>query len=137
MPGMELEDYEVVEEEQENNELTDQEGWVDVQTDPSEIPFEGNSGIKVDIATNSIPIDFFLLFWSDDVMQLIVDETNRYATTLLNNSNVTRNSRISHWKPLDIVELKHFLASVIFMGIIKMQSLRHYYRNDKYLMLHK
>ena len=52
----------------------------------------------------------------------------------MNNPNATRNSRISRWKPLNIEELKHFLANVIFMGIVKMPSLRHYYRKDNYEM---
>ena len=115
---MEEEDNEIVVGEQENNGRTDQdqhdvglpdeEGWEDVQIDPPEIPFISNSGIKVVIPSDASPIDLFSLFWNDNVMELIVNETNRYASTFMNNPNVTRNSKISRWKPLNILELNIF-----------------------------
>ena len=108
--------------------------WLDSEADPIEIPFEAIPGLKVDMPADARPVDYLLLFWSDEILEIIVNETNNYAASILNKSNVTRTSRISRWTPLDIPELKRFLANIIFMGIVRMPSLRDYYKNDMYNM---
>lgn len=67
---------------------------------------------------------------------MIVNETNRFVNTLLSHPNATQNSRIHCWKLLVKVELKDFLANVLFMGIVKMLSLKHYFSKStsKYYM---
>ena len=69
--------------------------WSDSEADSIYVPFEAIPGLKVDMPADARPVDYLLLFWSDEILEIIVKETNNYAASILNKSNVTRTSRIS------------------------------------------
>ena len=50
------------------------------------IPFTENFGLKVRMNSQD-PIDFFLLYWTDELFQFIVVETNRYADQYIMSRN--------------------------------------------------
>ncbi|EYC26340.1 hypothetical protein Y032_0010g1099 [Ancylostoma ceylanicum] len=79
--------------------------------------FNSNSGKAPNILSDcNHPIDFFFLFVNDDVLNLIVDETNRYG--------LTRNRA---WVPTDVLEMKRFFGLCLQMGIVKLPNLRDYW----------
>ncbi|GFX67677.1 piggyBac transposable element-derived protein 4 [Trichonephila clavipes] len=43
------------------------------------VPFRGNPGITVNIANNASVLNYFELFFDDQILRMIVQETNRYA----------------------------------------------------------
>jgi len=89
-------------------------------------------GINEDIVETMIdcsPYDFFALFFDDEVLKLIVLETNRYANDKRNSCNLSRNARIKKWKETDVKEIKTFFGLVIWMGLDKMPTIGHYWRN--------
>ena len=60
--------------------------------------FSGVAGICVPLPSNVSPLQCFELFFSDDIVQCIVVETNRYANKCLQvalNSGVGSNARIT------------------------------------------
>ena len=50
---------------------------------PTDIPFQGQSGLRCDLQDDAKPIDFFNLYFTDAVTQEIFDETNRFAHQFL------------------------------------------------------
>lgn len=76
-----------VEHECENNEEVEVSGetisWKQVPVDyePQEIQFTGDSGLTDPtlIDVNMLPLSIFLQFVTDDIIMLMVSETNRYA----------------------------------------------------------
>ncbi|GFW80914.1 piggyBac transposable element-derived protein 4 [Trichonephila clavipes] len=46
---------------------------------PPPVPFRGNPGITVNIANNASILNYFELFLDDQILRMIVQETNRYA----------------------------------------------------------
>ena len=56
------------------------------------------------------PIDVFSLFISDDIISLMVRETNRYACQVIAGQTVTRHSRLNSWKPTSSSEIKTFIG---------------------------
>ncbi|CAH1955745.1 unnamed protein product [Acanthoscelides obtectus] len=65
------------------------------------IRFDGSDG-------NVRPVDIFLSFINNEVLELMVQETNRYAQQFLNNRQLRRSSRLRRWKNTDISEMKRF-----------------------------
>uniref|UniRef100_A0A2S2Q1P2 Uncharacterized protein n=1 Tax=Sipha flava TaxID=143950 RepID=A0A2S2Q1P2_9HEMI len=57
--------------------------------------FIGNSGPLVILDEGSGPIDFFKLFLTDEIIQLMVIETNRNAQQILSFQRISRGSRFS------------------------------------------
>lgn len=91
-------------------------------------------GINEDIVetmTYCSPYDFFALFLDDEVMNLIVLETNRFGNSKKNAPNVARNARIKKWKETNVEEIKTFFGIIIWMGMDKKPTIGHYWRNSK------
>ena len=65
----------------------------------------------------------FCRFFTDEVWQLIVDETNRYASA---NSASTPHAR--PWSDVTIPEMKAFIGMLILMGIVELQCLEMYWQ---------
>ncbi|KAL4104076.1 hypothetical protein QTP88_019389 [Uroleucon formosanum] len=95
--------------------------------------FIGNYGPLVILDEVSEPIDFFKLFLTDEIIQLMVIETNRNAQQLLSSQKISRRSRFSSWEPVTKDDIEHFLGLLLWMGLVKMPSLSDYWnRAERY-----
>ena len=86
--------------------------------------FSGQGGCIQDM-TNKSPIDFFQLFLTDDILQMVVEQTNLFAEQFIDTHELARRSRVQQWgrSSHDIDELKRFLALVIIMGLVSYPSI--------------
>ncbi|XP_043496863.1 piggyBac transposable element-derived protein 1-like [Polistes fuscatus] len=71
-------------------------------------PFTGTSGINVKLPNTINPYEVFSLFVNEEVINLIVKETNRYAER-----------SVHHWKPTNPNEIKKFMGLIIWLDFIK------------------
>ncbi|KAJ8930606.1 hypothetical protein NQ314_016576 [Rhamnusium bicolor] len=53
--------------------------WHEYSGNHKTFPFIGNEGIQINLPANCTPLDVFKLFFSPDLIAIIVEETNRYA----------------------------------------------------------
>ena len=63
---------------------------------------------------------FFELFFGEDVIQMLVTETNRYATQCVEAAQGREDSpwsRVNQWKPVTAQDVKNFLALVLLMEL--------------------
>ncbi|KAI4455710.1 transposase is4 [Holotrichia oblita] len=68
------------------------------------------------------PIDYYQAFVDLSIIDLIVDQTNLYATQfVIENTNVTNNSRVHSWEPTTRTEILHFIGLLGYMGIALMK----------------
>lgn len=75
----------------------------------SEIP-----GIRCDsLSVDSLPVDFFKQFITDEVIELFVTETNRFAAQFLASASLTPHSRAHDWKSTDPTEMQKFLGMLL------------------------
>ncbi|KAJ8938258.1 hypothetical protein NQ314_011553 [Rhamnusium bicolor] len=77
------------------------------------------------------PIDFYQLFISDDIIELMVRETNKNAQTFLENNTVRRSSRYKEWKDTNVQEMKMFLGLRIWMRLVNMPSIESYWSDKR------
>ncbi|KAF5281757.1 hypothetical protein FQR65_LT14552 [Abscondita terminalis] len=95
--------------------------------------FQERSGVIADIPDNAKAIDIFFRFVSDDILDLIVRETNRNAQQTLNKRQHTRSSRLSSWVPTNTIEIKKFFGLLLWMGLVRHPTIESYWsRNSKY-----
>ena len=74
-------------------------------------------GLKVRIKENLYTLDFVNLYLTEQLYQLIVDETNRYANQFLrDNPEKVGNYYVGSWVPVDMPEMKKFLALPLLTG---------------------
>jgi hypothetical protein len=65
--------------------------WINLSSTyepPSDIPFTDISGINVmfGLSEQTQPIDILMVFMTNDIVNMMVDETNRYAAQVLDES---------------------------------------------------
>lgn len=64
----------------------------------------------------------------DNLFDIIVRETNRYAEEVFLSESTKEKSRITSWKTLDVAELKTFIGLVLHMGTIRINRLQDYWK---------
>lgn len=93
-------------------------------------------GINPDIIETmygSTPWEFLSLFLDNEVFNLIVTETNRYAAQLLS-TPLGPHSRLKDWKETNAAEMKKFLIIIMWMGLERLPKIQNYWAKKRYLL---
>lgn len=88
----------------------------------------GQKGLKV--ACGDSPMDYFTLFCTPNILEMIVVETNRYAHQKITGKVISRRSRMKRWKDTTTEEMKVFLALSMHMGHVQLPSIRQYWSRN-------
>lgn len=110
--------------------------WSEYESRHKTFTFSGKSGLQVDVPQSITPFEAFRLFIDDEVINVIVLETNRYAEQQLAAKGLKRESRMKKWTPTNSDEMKKFLGLLIWMGLVRLGSIPSYwstsdiYRNN-------
>ena len=95
--------------------------WTSV-TSPIHIqPFASHAGPNVPIPTT--PGRLFALFFTTQIVDIIVTETNRYAEQVMGCNTFAISSE----------EVRAYIGFCILMSIVRLPALRDYWRPNKYL----
>ena len=99
-------------------------------------PFSMESEILVNIPEDANELYFFALFLPYELLQNIVDETNRYAGSYIDSlkagDNLRPKSRFNLWpeEGIDLDVLKQFIALTFQFGLVKKENLKTYWSLD-------
>jgi len=121
---------------QESQVTFSQEGteWCSVSSNykPMDIPFTANTGIlgSINLTSESQPIDFFEQFLNEDVVNCIVEETNKYAEQFMSSHSLSKRSRANSWCPVNNDEMKKFIGLIFSMGLVKKPKIEDYWTTD-------
>src|SRR6266542_2517816 len=75
------------------------------------------------------PYLIFSLFFTTDILNIIVNNTNEYATFKLSEGG-------RPWQNLTLSELRIFIAMLIYMGIFKLPSIKDYWKSKYHYPKH-
>ena len=99
---------------------------------PTEFPFTQQPGPTIPLGSDSEPHEFYQLFVDDALLQMLVNGTNEYARSRIDEMSRTgkleEKSRWRRWKDTTLDELKKVLAVVVNMGIIQVPELEMYWK---------
>lgn len=110
--------------------LNTEVNWTEFSSRQKTFTFTGKSGIQQNISSDISCLDTYLLFVDNDIIDLIVKETNQYAQEILDKTAVTRSSRKKQWVPTTNLEIKKFLGLLLWMGLVKVGSLSDYWSKN-------
>lgn len=97
--------------------------------------FTATPGFKTEVPEFAEPLEYFQLFVGDDLLSHIVEETNRYADQhIANSADPSPSSRVTRWKPVNVDELKVFIALIFSMGLVQKISIQDYWSQDEVLL---
>jgi hypothetical protein len=77
------------------------------------------------------PIDCYRHFITDEIIRLMVRETNRYAEQYLLTNKLSKRSKNLQWEPITNEEMLKFLGIVIQMGLVQMPKVDYYWSKSQ------
>lgn len=102
----------------------------DIEQNIDENKFDGNPGPIHDLEPGATALDYFNLFFSDDVCNEIRINTNKYAEFCETKSS----KKDKQWTPItDILEVRTFFCIIMIMSLVKMSRLRDYWSTNPIL----
>ena len=103
--------------------------WGNFNIREREYGFSGSDKLHIQLPVNRKlePFEVFQFFVTDDLIDMIVLETNKYASQILQETTLTRGSRLKNWHPTNRNEIKKFLGLTICMGIVWKPELAMYW----------
>ena len=108
--------------------------WTSLDPDPQIPQFTATPGIQVPLPNESSAGDFMKLFLTDELFDLLVTQTNLYASQYKRtNPNLPRHSQANYWFDTSRNEMKQFLALILLMGIVKKPELSDYWSTNALL----
>ncbi|XP_033729312.1 piggyBac transposable element-derived protein 4-like [Pecten maximus] len=110
--------------------------WVEGSKEPSTFTFTGNAGINTEVLP--VPeegslsyLDYFECIFTDNILEMIVEETNRYAATYIQtHTDLPSHSRYRKWTDTTVGEMKAFIGMTIAMGLVQQMDIQDYWSND-------
>lgn len=137
--GQDLEDMIVEEEVREpvldvvrsihNNYVSEMLEWTDFKSTCKQFPFNAQPGLQVDFDLND-PVAAFKQFVDDELLDIVVTETNRYAHQLLSNRAPKKRAPMAKWKDCTKEEIKKFLGILMIMGICALPKRQMYWSKN-------
>lgn len=108
-----------------SGEESDEDRWQKKEATSFVYPYRSAAGPTAPVSTlqNETALDLFCRFFTDEVWQLIVDETNRYAS-----ANTASTPHARPWSDVTIPEMKAFIGMLILMGIVELPRLEMYWQ---------
>ena len=102
---------------------------------PTDISFQGVEAINGILPENPTALDYFKLYFTDILIDLIVTETNRYAGQFIEKerNNLKRYSIVHQWVPTNHSEISALLGILTLMGIIYKPRVAMYWSSDELL----
>jgi hypothetical protein len=85
----------------------------------------------VNLQLDAKPIEYFNLLFSDELIDEIVVETNRYMRERVSNLQLTPRSIWSKWHDVTGIEIRAFLDIIINMGMIPLPDMKDYWSNER------
>jgi len=87
--------------------------------------------VTVQLPQNATPHNFLSLYLSDNIVDLIVCETNRYAHQYIQHNVIPPHSPVRTWTPTTRDEIYAFIGLSLLMGLIYKPRMYMYWSGDK------
>ncbi|XP_018014224.1 piggyBac transposable element-derived protein 4 isoform X3 [Hyalella azteca] len=131
--GSEEEDSES---EMDNSELHVDRSWAPIVASQRSFRFTGQEELLKKPTPSGenntvLPLDLYVLFVTDEVIDYIVNGTNRNATKILQSKAMKRKARLAKWKPTYAEEMRKFLGIVMCMGLVRVPKIEHYWSKSE------
>ena len=87
--------------------------------------------MKVAVIDDQAPGSYFTIFFTDNIVEGIVAETNRYAEESIAHAELLPHSRANRWRPISTDELWLVFGVVFAMGLTDKLGLQSYWSSEE------
>lgn len=93
--------------------------------------FSAQPRILLNNADLTNPYDIYRHFISEEILDIIVQETNRFATQYIQNHQLRPRSLMKKWKETNKNEMKNLFAILMIMGVSHLPKMRLYWSSTE------
>jgi len=97
---------------------------------PPDIPYTSQEAINVSLPPTANALDYFRLYVTDDILDLIVRQTNTYADQYIAGNDLKPHSPAQNWVRTDRDEILAFIGLSILMGVVYKPRIHMYWSTD-------
>lgn len=113
----------------------DSQVWSEIESE-SDTEFSEDYGMMEEVSANSEddvinPIDCYRHFITDEIIHLMVRETNRYAEQHVQKEKLAKRSKTLQWRPTTNEEMFRFLGIILEMGLVQMPEIDYYWSKSR------
>lgn len=101
-------------------------------TFPSTLPFTAEPGLQID-ASNFTHWELVKVFLTDDIISILVQQTNIYTEQFITSHRLSSKSRVNKWHDTDTNEMWKFIGIIWLMGIIGKPTIESYCTRNRLL----
>ena len=93
--------------------------WVASGSARTPFTFRGDPGVKFTVENKENPVEYFEQFFDEEIIDYLVNETNRFAGQFLqkNEDTLPAQSRARKWHDTSANEMKVFIGLLVLQGI--------------------
>lgn len=113
-----------------NDGRPDDKEWGPYEGRQKQFPFTIISKYNIIANNDAKPKDFYEQYITDDIIHLMVNETNSNADSVISKLRLSRRSRLKNWKPTNPDEMKKFLGLLMWMGLVPLPKITDYWSNN-------
>ncbi|XP_066964241.1 piggyBac transposable element-derived protein 4-like [Macrobrachium rosenbergii] len=110
---------------------TDGNNWEEFDEERHELPrfpFKGRAKFNCPDQTINTPLQFFMLFFTRELFQMIADETNRYTEELISRKRPLQQYSIwKNWEKISVEEMMAFHGTIINMALHRKKRSRDFF----------
>ena len=98
--------------------------WTQKESSALVQPYIGVTGPRIPVDSTHTALDLFSRYFTDDIWDLLVTETNRYAASIRSQNTHTHPRP---WYDVTMEEMKAFIGVVMLMGICRLPTIEMYW----------
>lgn len=102
--------------------------WHNYEGRHQQFQFTGNGGIKLNPCP-STPYDYFRAIVDNEVLDLIVKNTNINAQKVLCEKRISRRSRLNKWQAINREDIAKYFGLLLWMGLHPLPKIEDYWSN--------
>ncbi|CAH2209962.1 jg3638, partial [Pararge aegeria aegeria] len=113
---------------QEINNIDEENGWKQEVLPLSRSPYTASSTLHIQ-GEHSVG-SIYRKIVTDEVLDLMVTQTNLYAIQIKQNTNISMHSRMNRWTDVTKAEIMKFIGLYMLMGIVQFPTLESHWKLD-------
>lgn len=107
----------------------EEDKWIMFEGKQQQFEFIGNPMFFFDLPNNAKPVEYYNKYLNDDILDVMVTETNRNATQVISKTRLNRSSRLRSWLPTNAAEMRKFVGLLLWMGLHPLPRISDYWCN--------
>ena len=87
--------------------------------------------VNASLPQNPTPFDYLRLYFGDEIVDHIAEETNRYADQYISRNIIPPHSPVRNWSPTNREEMLAFVGLCILMGLVYKPCITMYWSGNE------